>query len=295
MKKITCIIFFLIQTFSFSQKICVMDSLTKERLPYTTIKLFLNNIMVSGGYCDEKGEIVINKLNFDSLEFSEIGYYKKSINKKLINDTIFLNQNIIELKEVVINKYKQEVVTLGYINNKKKMQLSAGKGSEIVVFIDNSFNQSRQVKTFLFNLKRKKDFKTAIRIHFYKKKINKSEPSEEIGNEDIIGYLDNKIKGTIEIDITNYNIEFPIEGIFVGIEWLGFFDLLSGKFTTDNFEIWDDIKIDINDNINKPLTFFRSKFINPIWKNSEFIKKEFANYINFKNLPNASFGIKVYN
>ena len=294
MKLITCSIFILIYSLSFSQEIRILDSLTKKPLMYTNAKFYLNNKIIGGDYCDEKGKITINKIDFDSVEFSQIGYEAKIISRKFIRDTILMNQVAISLNEIKIEKNsKHKITSLGYINYKKKIRLSAYKGFEIVVYIDNPFNQLKEIQSFLFKVKKEGKFKTAMRIHFYKKDLEKLIPGKEILNEDIIQYIDGKTKEIFEVDVSKYEIELPIEGAFIGIEWLGVLNEKTGEFNMNDSN-WDATYIDVNDKINIPLTFTRSKFADPEWKNTENMKNEFKNIIEYKNFPNASFGIKIF-
>jgi hypothetical protein len=131
-----------------------------------------------------------------------------------------------------------------------------------------------------------------VRIHFYKKDLKKLIPAEEILNENIIQYIDGEIKELLEVDVSKYGLELPTEGAFIGIEWLGILDEKSGEFIIDKNN-WDATYIEVNDKVNQPLTFMRSKFRDPTWENTEQMKIESKKYIEYKNYPNASFGIRI--
>lgn len=295
MKTLTFLTFILIYTTAFSQEVCIVDSLTKKPLMYTNARFYLNNKVIGGVYCDENGKITINKINFDNVEFSLIGYNTKTIGKNAIQDTIILNQIAIPLNEIKIQRdIKNKTTSLGYVRYKKKIRLSASKGFELVVFIDNPFKQPKEIQSFLFKVKKQGKFKTALRIHFYKKNSAKLIPDEEILTEDIIQYIDGKTKELFEVDVTKYQLQLPVEGAFVGIEWLGVLDEKSGEFKIADSNS-EATYIDINDKTNLPLTFMRSKFENPKWENTENMKTESKNIIDYENYPNASFGIKVIN
>jgi len=45
-------------------------------------------------------------------------------------------------------------------------------------------------------------------------------PGEELLPENIIIDLNRKV-GKLEVDVSKYNIELPVNGIYVGLEWLG--------------------------------------------------------------------------
>jgi hypothetical protein len=79
----------------------------------------------------------------------------------------------------------------------------------------------------------------------------------------------------------------------VGIEWLGIVDKNTGEFVeiTENSS---DTSVELNDEINQPLTFMRNNLKNINWSDTERLKNNFVK-IKYKNYPNASFGIKIYN
>ena len=71
----------------------------------------------------------------------------------------------------------------------------------------------------IFNIKKTKS-KIAYRVHLYKPSSDKTYPNIELLNKNNINYIEPNTKGTIEVDLRDYDIIFPKEGIFVGIEGL---------------------------------------------------------------------------
>ncbi len=295
MKNVFLLLFYLIHPLSFSQNIIISDSGTKQPIPFANIFLFKENKVINGYYCNDQGVFNFeNSVDYEKIEFSCIGYETKFIvDFSKVKDTIFLVQKNIVLDEIKIKKKNTILTELGFCNKKKKLNLSSFKGSEIVVFIKNNSGKDKDINSFLFKIKRQEKYKTAVRIHLYKKATDKIYPGAEILTEDIIQYLDGKLKGLVEVDVSKYGIELPFEGAFVGIEWLGIVDEKTGKFL-EGIENWSDTSIEINDEINQPLTFMRNNLKNKIWSNTERLKKDFVK-IKYKNYPNASFGIKIYN
>jgi uncharacterized protein YdcH (DUF465 family) len=247
----------------------------------------LNNF-VTGKFTDENGLINYNNILFNKIEISHINYETINLKKEEIEDTIYLKQNNIELNEVTVVNSKKETLTLGYTKYKKKTKLTAYNGIEIVVFLKNPFKKPKKINSFLFKIQKKDIQKTAIRIHFYKKSRNELIPGEEITKADILKYIDINSKELLEIDVSNYDLEFPVDGAFIGIEWLG-------NVSEDDNEIEkpSDIYIELNDKINQALTFTRSTLKDEEWQNTKKHKIDFKDIIKYKNLPNASFGIKI--
>lgn len=276
----------------YSQNIYVLDMDTKKPIPFANATFTNKNLITGGDYCDETGLLKINSIHqFDNITFSCIGYKQRTINtQKIISDTITLSKEIINLNEVVISKYlKKDILTLGYNNSAKKFIVSGRKGIESVVFIENPQNSLLPIESFLFKIKRRDKFKTAVKIHFYNKNKQKFEPGEEMFAEDVICYLDENAKGTVEVNLKKYNLLLPIEGAFIGLEWLGIIDLNNNTNKGD----WTDTGIEYNCTLDKPLTFIRNRFKTNEWINTEIMKIEFSQFIKSNNYPNASFGIKL--
>jgi hypothetical protein len=121
---------------SFSQIVRVCDEDDKKPIPYVTVLLTNQNRIVGGDYCDNNGFIKIDdKMVFDKIELSSVGYKNKILDKiTLINDTIYLKKETINLEEVIVSKKKVQL--LGYTNLKKIQSPGMGKGLERVVFIE---------------------------------------------------------------------------------------------------------------------------------------------------------------
>lgn len=276
----------------FGQTIHVKDKLTKDIIPFVNVTYFNeDNIIIGGDYCDANGALTLDSsIVIDEIVFSCMGYESLILSKKVLSDTIYLNNSQITLNEVILtNSSKKNSEIIGYNNFKKKFSISGGKGIESSVFIENSFKVEKRIESFLFRVEKIIKNKVAVRIHLYEVNFD-NEPEEELIKTDIIYYLDKSSKGEFEVNLSTYNLILPKKGIFIGIEWLGVVDS-SGNFVNEN--ISNAVKIEYNDNIDKPITFFRNRFKVKVWSNTEQLKKDLEKNIKFKNYPNASFGIKV--
>ena len=261
-------------------------------IPFVNVSFIKNNV-VKSSFCDENGLVIIEKASsYNQIEFSCIGYETFVINNTaILPNAIYLKQKVIELNEVIVTKNNNKILNIGYHDFKKKIAVGIGKGLEEVVFIENKFKKTLNVKSFLFNIKKIHN-RTVFRVHFYKKLLNEFKPGEEILTEDIIQYLDNKAKGLIQIDVAHLGIQLPIDGAFVGIEALGIVDKNTGRFV-ENLDNQEYLKIEYNYELNKSITFIRNRFKTLDWSDLERLKT-FLSRINSKNYPNASFGISVF-
>lgn len=206
-------------------------------------------------------------------------------------DTVAVSPKAILLDTVTISKnnYNGKEVLLGLLNKRSKILSSATIGHEIVLYIKNTGNAKAMVKSFSFKVKKWGEHQTAFRVHFYEKTAGSTVPGNEIILDDIVVYSNSKSK-LVEIDVSQYNIELPADGLFAGVEWLGVTDA-DGKRIVEKDEERDSIKC--NNAVDELLTFERNRFGNKPWHDTSYLKEVFADLMKFKNCPNASFGLKV--
>lgn len=280
---LTLILFFKVVIVS-SQSIKIFDDKTKTSIPYVNVTFFLENKIVGGDYSNEKGYVIIpNGIEYENIKLSCIGYKNKIIYKKnIVNDTILLTQDVVNLNEVIIPKRNDFI--LGYIHLKKEISSGIGKGIEVVVFIENNTNKPLFIKSFLFNLNKFRN-KDKIRIHFYEIHSDKFEPGNEINKDDIIYNLDGVDEKKIEINISQYGLYLPSEGGFIGLESLGINDLYPEGLIGSK----KNIDFDLNSKVKKSWTFIKNRFKDNKWGHINF-----GTSINKTSSLNASFAIKVY-
>ena len=278
-------------TFSQSQSHLVIDKLNHQPVPFAEIKLFRNDSTNAVMYSNNSGILLIKNIStLNKIKISTPGYELKTLKFDEIKDTIFIYKKSEELKEVVIKPSSKENYELGYYKESKKIKISSAKGLEIVVYIENNLKKENIIKSFLCKIIKSKSYTSAVRIHFYNKVPEKDYPNEEITKENIIVYVKGNSNKNLEIDLTKYNMFLPVEGIFIGLEWLGEFDEENNSFIdSQNFET----KIELNDSFKQSISFTRNHLNNRTWGNLCEDLKKFANASSTKCL-NASFGIKVY-
>lgn len=286
------ILFILLSINAFSQEVLVLDSLNKEPVAFTNYYLKKNSEIVNSGYCNERGIFSISKgIDFQTISLTCVGYESKTLNSSDLKDTIFLKRSIVSLSEVVIPN-SHVIKLLGNSELKRKASLSASKGMEIAVFIDNPFRLEKKIHSFLLKIKNKQDLSTGIRVHLYSKDSLTNMPNEELLTENIVYILKNN-KSEFEIDVKDKGIVFPKEGCFIGIEWLGILDESTGFFS-DDLANWNGTYVELNDSKNTSDTYFRNGINNQNWRDMEDFKNQVASFTHFKNYPNASFGFKYF-
>lgn len=273
----------------------VLNSKTKTPVPFANYYLFLNENIVKAGYCSEDGEIYIPKeVLYDKIKLTSIGYENFEILEKDIkDDTLLFIPAVYHLKEIEIIKNKtDELISLGYLKSKRKAWLSATKGRKICTFIDNPFGKIKLVHSFLFKIRNhNKDTKVGFKLHLFEKDTLTNTPGKELLQQDIIIILEDNDKKIKEQDVSNYNIEFPAHGAFIGIEWLGILNELDSIFSGVDTQ---NGSIELNDDAKEFTTFERDRFSFYPWENFERFKDKVKEYTTFKNCPTASFGITIY-
>lgn len=199
----------------------ILDIETNESIPFANIQFNNNeNKIIFSTYSNELGYFN-SKLNstYSSINISCMGYETITINNNELNkDVFYLKKNVIELKEVIVSS--KDKIKIGYLNEKKTAdKVGVSIGLEVAVFISNDFEYDTKINSIIFNIKKTKS-KIAYRVHLYKPSSDKTYPNIELLNKNNINYIEPNTKGTIEVDLRDYDIIFPKEGIFVGIEGL---------------------------------------------------------------------------
>tara|TARA_R110001583_G_scaffold190362_2_gene354548 strand:+ start:2681 stop:3574 length:894 start_codon:yes stop_codon:yes gene_type:complete len=220
MKKLLTFIILLISNLCFGQlKSVIIDSETKEKIPYVNIWVENENI---GTTSNEKGEF---ELEIDSpkiILFSAIGFQTKKVSSDSIKNILELKPVITELDEIIINskKLSQEFTIGEFKKSKINSYFACGKQPWISArFFEHKEEYEKTPYLKKFRILTNSDVKNSkFNIRLYG--VNeKGEPENYIYNENIIG-IAKKGKKTTEIDVSELNIEFPEKGFFIAIEWL---------------------------------------------------------------------------
>ena len=180
------------------------------------------------------------------------------------NLVIFLSKINIELEEVVLTNNKQGFITIG--ENKRRKSFAGGfafvKGSEVVQFIENKLNKITKINSFAFVTEEVKN-KVAYRIHLYKRLQNFNATVDiEIPTLNTIYYLEKDSNGLVEINLSQYDIDFPLEGIYIGLESLGTIDNDGQYQEYTSIKQWVQIQYQYSKNAR---TYQRHLFLKGTW------------------------------
>ena len=224
--KILVLFYLLIFNNIFAQKITVLEQGSNVAVPYATVVFYKDDMIFFGDYTNDFGEINFQK-EYDFINISCLGFETRKVFKNQIeNNVIFLNKINIQLEEVVLTNNKQEFIAIG--ENKRKKSFSGSfafeKGSEVVQFIENKLKKTTKINSFAFVTEKVKN-KVAYRVRLYKRIQNFNGIADiEIPTLNTIYFLEKDSNGLVEINLSQYDIDFPLEGIYIGLESLGTID-----------------------------------------------------------------------
>ncbi|WP_179354324.1 carboxypeptidase-like regulatory domain-containing protein [Winogradskyella vidalii] len=221
MRKILLITLILFTNLIYSQtKGTVLDSISQEPIPYVNIWVENENI---GTTSNEIGQFEINESLKDKiLIFSAIGFKSKKVNSNTIEKKILLSPEITELEEVLISNSSidKEFKVGEFEESDVGLNMACWSRPWILARFfpyEKDYDETRFIKSI--KVRTTSDIKNAkFNIRLYAKNEN-GEPGEFLYNKNIIG-IAKKGKRLTEIDLSEYDIYFPEDGLFIAIEWL---------------------------------------------------------------------------
>lgn len=194
----------------------VRDSLSGKPIPYVNIWVANENI---GTTSEENGEFTINASDQNkNLIFSALGFEKKILkaSKALL---VQLKPIAYELDEVVISKSKNtKIIEIGKTKNDIYQSFDNGPRIDTKFFPYAAvYKRMKFIKKVTIETDSRIENAT-IKIHFYSVDPN-GFPDKELLDKDFIVTVN---KGTKKnsFDLTDFDLEMPKTGIFVGFEKL---------------------------------------------------------------------------
>ncbi|MNK01357.1 hypothetical protein D3C87_191540 [compost metagenome] len=200
---------------AYTQTIKIADAVTHQPIPYASVYL-LNNTKISGGTsCDTNGNAILPVVNFDTIKITCIGYEDTQIAKTDVDTLIYLKPKVIDLEELIIGNNTHVLAYKG----KKGVSLSMTKDTEFVLYVKNTFKRTLGIKTFSMKME-KAIVENTLRLVMYKATdtITHKRPGENLLQQDIIFNIKPDTEGIVEVDLTQYNIQLPADGAYIGID-----------------------------------------------------------------------------
>ncbi|WP_284651001.1 carboxypeptidase-like regulatory domain-containing protein [Flavobacterium terrisoli] len=193
----------------------VKDSLTGKPISYVNIWVENENIATTS---EEDGIFSINASGNKNLIFSALGYEKKTI-KASQSAEVFLNSKAFDLDEVVIsNSIGTKQITIGITENTIAQAFDNGPRMDVKYFpYSPDYKRLKYIKKVTIYTDSRIEGAT-IKLHFFKVDGN-GFPGEELLKKALIVSVKNGTKNN-KIDLTDYNLVMPKNGMFVGFEKL---------------------------------------------------------------------------
>ena len=194
---------------------------SSQGLPYIAVGIKGTS---RGTVTDLSGKFSINVLLSDSLVFSSVGFNLKIISANDFKSPFYLEEKVTELDEVIVKSKKSfRKVLVG--NTKVKTNILFGGSNQYAFLIKNENSVRGLLEKLYFNIEpdiNKNNLQiTTIRIRVYSNQDNL--PGKDLLSQNVMVKIKKKAKN-VNVDISNYSIEFPPEGLFIGIDLLGTHD-----------------------------------------------------------------------
>lgn len=223
------IFFITLPIFSQTLEGFVIDSITREPLQYASISFLEKD---KGVFTDGKGFFCINieKENEKSLLISFVGYentvisLKNYTENKIYSKKIALLPKTEVLEEVIVSKkltYERKTNKVGFFKNKGKISSSMPFAWENTFFIENPKRKLGKVEgiTLYFDRGRRDNLHEVKQAYFKVSFYTRGKdgfPKEYITYENLVLKPTEK-SSKITLNLSEYDIPFLREGIFVGI------------------------------------------------------------------------------
>ncbi len=209
-------LFIFISFSSYSQtKGVVKDSLTGKPISYVNIWVENENIATTS---EEDGTFSIPVNGNKNLIFSALGYEKKTI-KAAQSGEVFLSSKAFDLDEVVIsNSIETKQIVIGQTESTNAQAFDNGPRMDVKFFrYKPSYKRTKYIKKVtLYTDSRIED--ATIKLRFFRVDAN-GFPGEEMLKKALIVSVKNGTKNN-KIDLSDYNLVMPKNGLFVGFEKL---------------------------------------------------------------------------
>ena len=266
----------------------IKDSLTGERIAYANIVLKNGK----GTYSSELGifELEIKNFDTDTLKVSHLGHESKILPLiKLKNSTEFevlLKPKTEKLDQVLISSNKIKYTDKLLLGDKREGNIGVTSliGYESAIFIDNPKNTRGKLKRIYIDLKKRKnaEYIATLNIKFYELDSINNKPGNLLYNENLYIKPKNK-KYRLWIDVKDFEINFPKNGIFIGVEMVNTYGKVK-KYT----KFGPMFRYTINKDKNAKTW---SNYHNSGWKGSSIEHKKFKR--TKTGISNPMIGIEV--
>jgi hypothetical protein len=206
----------------------VLDKVTNEPIPYVNISILESTVGTSS---DDDGSYTLKIKEEDldkNIHLSSLGYKDTTLTVTSFtkSKTIFLQPLVEELDEVVISeKFEEDFLEINKIKkNKLRGGYAAGSKPWILALYfpyDDKYSKTEYLNSLKVYINRSsliKRYKSKFRIRIYEID-DEGMPGDDLLMDDLIVETTMKQKEAI-IDLSEFNIVFPKDGLFIALEGL---------------------------------------------------------------------------
>jgi hypothetical protein len=204
-------------------KLLIVDNVTKKTVARATVSVNdkVHFIADTAGAAYIKKDLIKER---DTVSISCIGYRSFSFiidTMKQLPDSIRLSQATVELKEVKIDQLKNEnFIVLGDVKNKPNTHRTTSPREKYVQYIPNEGSVRGTIVSVEFSVNdRLQGIQNPFKVGIYSKLKGDVFPGAELIKDTIIVRNPEK-KHLVKVDISEYNIKMPKDGVFVAFETL---------------------------------------------------------------------------
>lgn len=217
----------------------ILSAETENPISYATIS-FDNGY---GMFADDDGFFIFSQKTYpgiDSLHISALGFKNVSIPASEVPSVIYMKEETSELEEVIVraklDRPFNKVTIEPYLDDDYYKCWLPTIESEIAVFFENAGSKLKKITHVHFPLaleskdwdKRnrknadKKPFSTLFKVKFYKNENGL--PSTPLTRETIVFRATEEMGNERIIDVSDYDLFVPANGVFVSLQVLGYTD-----------------------------------------------------------------------
>lgn len=220
MNKIVLIFLVIYTTTAAQIKATVIDSITREPVPYVNIWVEGEDI---GTTSDENGRFELNIDKFKSLHFSAVGYVNKQITYGNLTAIVSIHPSITVLEEVVITKGKrikeriinpiEEAAPNNYFIKHDTLPTMLG----LIVPYEPEYESTPYITKLRF-VASSHSKRGMFNVRIYT--MSEEGTPKEILNSKNLLIKTKKGRQIVEVDLSGANLKIPEDGIVIAAEWL---------------------------------------------------------------------------
>jgi hypothetical protein len=249
--------------FTFAQELMlsgyVFGNSENKPLPYATI--FVSNKQNIGTFSNDEGFFSLKVNIKDTLLISHVGYESVKLTAKNFDTQIILKSSVKYLKEITIKSKKNKTISkkLGLYWSKSEVLSFYCNFDNFALFIKNPLPKEGRVKSIYYKLRHTKDKqfinnKIQLRIRIYSIDRLNNQPDKDILNENIFISI-RQNQNNVHIDLEKYNIPFLREGVFTGLDVIGYTDKQGKIIEGSSPQCRKNLCLKVTDSADKLLTY----------------------------------------